>query len=180
MTRFVFLIILGLASAVSAQEVKSGKTQFAIIPTGDVVLAVAAQPDCPLRLENPRLLYNIATKRPEYDYDVRNAGKKNITGYITEMWRANGTGGTLSVPKTDKPELILPGTSIRSNEYDLAEFVPYTKEMREQMKIGKETRILILLVVREVWYSDGTKFDASKDVERIRAYFEKLGDAYDN
>ena len=154
----------------------TAKPTYVLIPTGDVVLAVASQPDCPLRLDNPRLLFNLTKGQLEYDYDLRNVGKKSIASFVTEIWRLNGTGGTLHDYRNDKRRLLRPGARFLSDEYKDATFVPYTDDVRTKFKIGDHTRMLILLVVREVWFRDGTKYDANKDVDRIRAFFEKLGD----
>jgi hypothetical protein len=177
MQKLVLIVALFAVSSVFGQEKPSAKPSYVVIPTGDVVLAVASQPDCPLRIDNSRLLYNVTSNRLEYEYDIRNEGKKVISGFLTEAWHLNGTGGTLHDDWNDKRQLLLPGQSFRSDEYKDSTFVPYTKEIREKLKIGKETRMLILLVVREVWFGDGTKYDGNKDVDMIKGLFEKLGDS---
>lgn len=177
MRKLLFVITLFAVSSALGQDQLPARASYVVVPTGDVVLAVASQPDCPLRLDNARLLYNVTSNRLEYDYDIRNDGKKSIARFITEAWHLNGSGGTLHDDWNDKRQLLLSGQAFRSEEYKDSKFVPYTKEMREKFKIGKETRMLILLVVREVLFSDGTEYDGNEDVERIRGLFEKLGDS---
>ncbi len=179
MQKFVLIVMLLAVSSVLGHEKPSAKPSYVVIPPGDVVLAVASQPDCPLRIDNSRLLFNLTSNRLEYEYGIRNEGKKSISGYLTEAWHLNGTGGTLQDDWNDRHALLLPGQSFRSEEYKDSKFVPYTKEIREKFKIGKETRTLILLVVREVWFSDGTKYDGNKDVDKIKGLFDKLGESSD-
>ena len=174
--RLGFIFILVAVSAVWGQETTKSKPTYVLIPPGDVILSVASQPDCPLRLENSRLLFNLAKNQIEYDYDLRNVGRKSIVHVVTEAWRLNGTGGTLSDHWSDKHQLLRPKQIFRSDEYRNSVFVPYTAQIRERFKIGEHTRMLILLVVREVWFKDGTTFDANEDVDRIKALFDKLGE----
>ena len=176
MRTILFLLLFIFTTNAAAQSVKQERDKFSIIPWGDVLLTVAAQPDCPLHLENPKLLWNVSQRRLEYSYDVRNSGKKAIYHFVTEAWRINGTGGTLHDNRNDKKRLLRRGQTFLDDEYLKAEFVPFTAQMRESFKIGKETKMIIVLVVREVYFTDGTSFDGNKDVDRIKALFDKLGD----
>jgi hypothetical protein len=167
---------LTFVTNVGAQTAKQEKDKFSIIPWGDVLLTVAAQPDCPLRLENPKLIWNVSQRRLEYSYDVRNSGKKAIYHFVTEAWKIDGTGGTLHDDRNDKKRILRSGTTFFDEEYVNAEFVPFSEQMRNSFKIGKETKMMIVLMVREVHFTDGTSFDGNKDVDRIKALFDKLGD----
>lgn len=175
-TKFLLLVLLFAFSAtIYAQEKpKQEKPRYAVIPPTDVMLTIAAQPDSPLQLENARLLYNLSTKHISYSYDLRNRGIKPIVGYISEAWRLNGTGGTLSNDWSDTNSILLSGQT-SPDDLDEKQIVPLTKELREELKLRSEMKMLIVLVVRDVFFADGSKYDGNKATDALMKYFEKIG-----
>jgi hypothetical protein len=173
--KFLFLVIV-LSLSIQAQEnAKQEKPRYAVIPPTDVMLTVAVQPDSPLQIENAKLLYNLSTKRISYSYDLRNRGTKPIVGYISEAWRINGTGGTLSNDWSDSNSILLSG-QVAPDDLDEKQIVPLTKELRDELKLSSEMKMLIVLVVRDVFFADGSKYDGNKTTDALVKYFEKVGD----
>lgn len=65
----LLMLLVGLVNGANAQSSeKQEKPRYAVIPPMDVMVTVASQPDCPLQLENVRLLYNLNTKRFNYQW----------------------------------------------------------------------------------------------------------------
>ncbi len=170
------LLVVFLSIAIQAQgNAKQEKPRYAVIPPADVMLTIAAQPDCPLQLENARLLYDLSTKRIVYSYDLRNRGTKPIVGYISEAWRLNGTGGTLSNDWSDSNSILLSG-QVSPDDLDEKQIVPLTKELRDELKLRSEMKMLIVLVVRDVFFADGSEYDGNNATNALTKYFEKIGD----
>ena len=117
------LIIVGVfcltAVTSPAQRPTATDVSYVIVPAQDVFLAVAAQPDCPLRIEEAQLLMPVDQSRLRYRYKLSNKGDKPIHYFTVVAWNAEGAGGTLSGPPpwdgriTDR--LLYPGESVRWN-----------------------------------------------------------------
>ena len=174
------LMLMVLVHGANAQpSEKQDKPRYALIPPVDVMLTVASQPDCPLQLENVRLLYNLNTKRLTYQWDIRNRGTKPIVGFQVAAWNANGTGGTLTNDWENKNEILMPGQAIADTDVTEKQLVPLTMELRDQLKLNGKLRMMTVLVVRYVDFLDGSKFTDLKIDRALTDYLEKYGDCMD-
>ena len=182
--RFALVALLfGLSHVAQAQQTENlGKPRYAVIPPADVLLAIATRPDCPLQLENGRLLYNLNSNRFEYQYDFRNRGTKPIVDFNVEAWFANGTGGTLTNSWKETNQTLMPG-QVQTDGVDEKQIVPLSQKLRDKLELRGEMRMVIVLVVREVIFTDGTIYKGAKTSEALIKYFETLngfGDKEDN
>ncbi len=148
------------------------------VPT-DILLTVASQPDCPLQLENARLLYDLNTKRLDYQWAFRNRGTKPIVGFQSEALFANGTGGTLTNDWEHKNEILISGQAITDTHIEEKQIVPLTKELRDQLKLNGKMRMVIVLVVRYVHFSDGSQYKDLDTDAALMDFFGKYGDCID-
>jgi hypothetical protein len=171
----LFMLLLSISVVVHAQSEKSSKALFAAIPPSDILLAVASQPNCPLHLEDARLLYNVNTKRLEYEYGFRNGGNKPIVGFQVSAWLANGTGGSLTNDWEDKHETLMPGQMIVDTDVSNDQIVPLTDQIRANLELTGKMRMVIVLFVPSVNFSDGSEFDDSKTGLFLLDYFKRCG-----
>ena len=173
------LFVIAFSLSVHAQEnAKQEKSRYAVIPATDVMLMVASQTDCPLQLENTRLLYNIDKKRLTYQWDFRNRGTKPIVGFTVDAWHAIGSGGSLTNSWEDKNEVLMPGEVVK-DDLDEKQIVPLTKEMREQLKLNGKMKMFIILVVRYVDFNDDTLYNGVKTSDVLSDYLQKYGESID-
>jgi hypothetical protein len=176
----LLMLLVGFVHAANAQSnEKQEKPRYAVIPPTDIMLTIASQPDCPLQLENVRLLYNLNTKRLNYQWDFRNRGTKPIVGFQVAAWFANGTGGTLTNDWEDKNEVLLPGQFIAETDITEKQIVPLTKELRDQLKLNGKMRMIIVLDVRYVDFLDGSQYKDLKTDSALTDFLEKYGDCID-
>ena len=174
------LLVVFFCISIQAQENNQQKAQYGIIPSTDVMLMVASQTDCPLQLENVRLLYKLDTKQIAYQWDIRNRGAKPIASFLIDAWWADGTGGSLinlsrvilTNSLTNKNEVLMPGEFIR-DDLDEKQIVPLTKELREQLKFSAEMKTFIILVVRYANFSDGTQYNGVSASNALAKFLEK-------
>lgn len=173
--RFVLIVcqLCLLTATVSAQAAKTDN-QYVIAPGEHIFLAVAAQPDCPLRIEDAQLLIPVGDGRAEYRYKLTNKGNKPINYFTVVAWTAEGTGGTLGGPPpwdgrvTDR--LLYPGESVRVSRDDVA-VVPFNATVREKVSFNGKLQTLIVLLVDQITFGDGTKYNFEPASKSLIDYF---------
>ena len=172
------LIIVGLlclsVATVSAQRPTAVDVSYVVVPAQDVFLAVAAQPDCPLRIEEAQLLMSVDKGRGHYRYKLSNKGDKPIHYFTVVAWNAEGTGGTLSGPPpwdgriTDR--LLYPGESVQVGQSDLP-IVPLNSTLREKLKLSGKLQTVVILLVDHITFADGSEYDARAASKSLIDFF---------
>jgi hypothetical protein len=172
------LIIVGIlcwsAATVSAQRPTAVDGSYVIAPPQDLFLAVAAQSDCPLRIEEAQLLIPVGKGRAHYRYKLLNKGDKPINYFTVVAWTAKGTGGTLSGPPPwdgrITGRLLHPGESVQVGQSDLP-IVPLTSALREKTKLSGKLQTVIILLVDHITFADGSKYDAQATSKSLVDFF---------
>lgn len=172
------LIIVGVfcltAVTAPAQRPTATDVSYVIVPAQDVFLAVAAQPDCPLRIEEAQLLMPVDQGRENYRYKLSNKGDKPIHYFTVVAWNAEGAGGTLGGPPpwdgriTDR--LLYPGESVQAGQYDLP-IVPLNSTLREKLKLSGKLQTVIILLVDHITFADGSEYDARAASKSLIDFF---------
>lgn len=176
-TRLLLLIGVALVAsfAVTGQQQPSVKTQLYFpVPAESVLLTVASQPDCPLKIEDAKLLASTeGSLRQLYDYRVNNTGTKPIASYTLAVWTAEGTGSTLTPTKLDVP--LYPGgrSELVSSRRDI-QVVPVTEQLLQKQKLNAPLRIVAVLMIQTVHFSDGSFYTANDLSSSLEEYFLKL------
>lgn len=154
----------------SQAKIRPAKPMYSPIPTEDLFVVVLSQPDSPLRVENARLLLNLQSNRVEYFWDVRNISKKSVSGYQVEEWWINGTGGTMTtILKTP-----LPKGRVAPETVSTKQIIPLTNELREKLKEEAGMSRLVIFVVKDVEFTDGSRFDGSGTSNNVLNYFRNV------
>jgi hypothetical protein len=148
-------------------------TEKYVVPLPEtVLLAVAAQPDCPLQLEQPRLLLGVTPRtQPEFEFKARNIGAKSIVRYTVSFWSSNMTGGTLAAGRSLE-RALLPGEVLSAFTKD-GEIIPLTKETRAELKLNGKMQMIVVLMIDKVVFGDGTTYNAETTSKALGEFFEK-------
>ena len=164
MKLLIIVCVMSLsATSALAQESKLLENSYIVAPPQEVFLAVAAQPDCPLRIEEAQLLMPVGKGRVRYQYKLSNKGAKPINYFTVVAWSADGTGGTLNGPPpwdgrvTDR--LLQPEESIWVGKDEHA-IVAIDSAVREKLKLSGKLQTLVILLVDQITFADGSKYDA--------------------
>ncbi|HXM36113.1 MAG TPA: hypothetical protein VN920_13055 [Pyrinomonadaceae bacterium] len=133
-----------------------------------------------MKIENARLLLNVdPTKPPISQYRLRNGGTKPIHYFTIVAWSSNGTGGTLgNVPPWDgriTNRLLMPGQIVPTvkRNYD-PEIVPLTSDLREKLGLTGPLKLIVVLLVDQITFSDGSTYSNVKSSKALLDYFETL------
>src|SRR5687768_14306572 len=89
MKSLLIATVLSLSAVpASAQVSQNVDSSYVIVPSQSVFLAVAAQADCPLRIEVAQLLTPVSKGRAQYRYKLFNRGNKPIRYFTVVAWNA--------------------------------------------------------------------------------------------
>jgi hypothetical protein len=167
------LIALLIASVQfsGSQGTKVQKETCFLMPSTDLLLVVANQPDCPIEFVNAHCVAFLDGGGRDV-YQIRNRSSKAIKGYTIAIVSSEGTEAEHSVSITDPHHYFLP-EQIRPKsleEYAL-EIVPLTDEMRSKYNLKRKLRAIKIFIVVEVRFSDGSVYDSGPTYASLKAFF---------
>lgn len=169
---FLYFVCFSVNSSITAQQ---GENRYVVVPSEYALLVVASQPDSPLKIESAQLLK--ATRRGGwYAVHLRNQGMKPIRTFTLVAWNllSDGgvTGGTIGLGR-DLDEPLMPG---RTFNFDCpGKVIPLTDELREKLQLRGPMKAVVVLMVQEVMFADGSSFSDEATSKALVDQFEKLG-----
>ena len=158
----------GQQNAVNTQQRE--RTRYVAIPSENALLVIAAQPDCPLVIEDARLFGRIGGG-DGVSYQVRNRGTKPIRTYTLAMRYSVSTGWS-GAGMEDGNALIMPGQTFRQD--CPGDVVPLTDELRDRLRLRGAMKAVAVLMVEKVVFADGTTYSDEATSRSLQAYFEGL------
>jgi hypothetical protein len=168
--KIVLLIVTlsGFAGSASAQFVESKKQKFAVVPPEQVLLAVMPQPDCPIQFEKVRFLASVDGGGAGISFVVRNVGSKSIREFTV-----GGADWTMNWSEKFTKKLLLPGETAFDRNKEI-EIVPLTDDLRARLKLKGPMRAILVVMVIDVEYSDGTSYSVRDVYKALKQYSENL------
>lgn len=171
--RYIFLCLLCACIVITAsgqQRDSQDDHRFVVMPSDQGLLLIASQPDCPLKVEDAKLLVNMRGLEVN-SFELRNRGAKPIRAYTIAAIGTSEWGWEAS----DPAHYIMPGqTAPPLGPQDSRDkIVPLTKELREKLKLQGPMKGIQALIVVRVEYADGSVFE-EKGYESQQEYFQKL------
>ena len=155
-------------SGQAKQEVK----RYVIAPSENTLLVVAAQPGCPLALDDARALLNTDHSWDfRFAYRLRNTGTKPIRRFSLMFWTSESTGGTLTPRDSGAPDIYPGATVVVEPNSSEAEVIPVTKELKEKMRLGQPMKMVVVLLVTSIEFTDGTMFSGEQTFQLLKQYF---------
>ena len=165
-----FIISILLTAVASGQERKNATKAAVAVPPEIISPVVAYQPDCPLRIEDVKLLQFVEGGGTSQFLKVRNTGTKPIRSYTIGTWNSVGTGNEVERPL---PNNLLPG-EVSIPEGNEVEVVPLTKGLRDQLSLHGDMQALVVFIVVRVQFADGSVYDAAPLYNALKAHLNKL------
>ena len=171
------VICFWVAGGVGAQE-RLEKRKIVTPPNDTYLMAVASQPDCPIQIENAKLQFAVAGGSSwGASYRLRNAGTRPLTirSITLAMWTVSGVGATWQELIEDSQKPVLPRALIPIRQFNSkTETVPLTDEIRDQMKLRGPLRAVVVLLVEQIKFSDGSVYSDEATSKALQSYFQNV------
>src|SRR6266542_6948631 len=156
----------------------SEEPKFVISPSDTYLLAVISHPDCPIQIENAKLLLFIGRGcNWGASHQLRNVGTKplRIHSITLSMWTAQGVGATWEDLSQDSEKAVSPGELIPIREDDRKiEIVPLTDEIRDKLRLRGPLRAVVVLMIEQVRFSDGSVYSDERTSKALKSYFQEI------
>jgi hypothetical protein len=158
------LLLLGvffLSAGTIFPQPSGERIKFIVPPPTDYVLTILSQPECPIRIENPKLLLAVGFGNWGASFQLRNAAPKalEVQSITFSMWGSGGAGQTWEELAADKYKTVSTGQLITMQEPSRRpEVVPITDEIRRKMKLSGELKAVVVLMIEQIRFSDGTMY----------------------
>jgi len=169
--RLVLLATLfALASGASGQD-KSGVQRYVVVPPENVLLVTASQPGCPVEITNAKLLNPVdGRRRAAFVYELRNRGVKPIRFVSVYALNSDATGGGPLYNGHVMKRPLMPGQTLLVGAKEL-EVTALTTELRARLKLTNGMRVVVVLLVKSVEYTDQTVFSDPTTIKALDDYF---------
>ncbi len=177
---FARIILLSLicflgVDGVRAQQRKEDR-KFIVAPKDVFLLTVASQPDCPVQIENAKLLFFIGPgSNWGANYRLRNVGTKplRIQSITLSIWTATGIRSTWQELPQD--EYISPAQVIKTKEDPRKiEIVPLTDAIRDRLKLRGPLKAIVVMMIEQVKFLDGSVYSAESVSKDLQSYFSTI------
>jgi hypothetical protein len=173
---FFCLLFFSVGGNVCAQQ--HSERKFIIPPNDIYLLTVASQADCPIQIENATLLFFIGPgSNWGARFRLRNVAAKpvRIQSITLSMRTALGVGSTWQESVQDTEKSVLPGELLTMREDDpKIEIVPLTDEIRDKLKLHGPLHAVVVLMVQQVNFSDGSVYSDERTSKALQSYFEAI------
>ncbi|MBA2493243.1 MAG: hypothetical protein H0V31_00935 [Acidobacteria bacterium] len=168
----IFCLICICAMSIIAQKpVEPTKEQFVEVPREIILPTIAVQPGCPLQFEKVVVLDGVGGGGIT-SYKLRNIGTKPIRRFTV----ANSFGSVFTW-QMNSGELVMPGQLVPQLEDNRRETVPLTDELRKKLGMKNSMRGMVVFMVVNIEFSDGTKYNDEKTFKAMQGLFDDLDEA---
>lgn len=162
-------ILLAFACSTTAQQLPSPTSQkFVIVPPEQVLMTVMSQPECSIQFEQVRFLASVEGGGASASFVVHNNGVKPIREFTI-----GGPDWTMTWSERFTKKLLMPGERAFEGKNDV-EIVRLTDELRHKLELNGPMKAILVVMVIEVKYADGTTYDARPAHQALRKYSEGL------
>ena len=141
------------------------KAKFVRVPIDQVLITAAAQPDCPIEFDQLQYLEGVDGEGYSPGFTVRNRSNKPIKDFTV-----GGPDWTMSWSEKFTHKVLLPGERAFDGGSDI-DIVELTDLLREKLKLKGPMKAVVVVMVVQVKYADGTVYDASQAYNALGAYY---------
>lgn len=182
MTKVALLLLLLCPPCLTAQGKTghAGEARYVTLPRERILMVVANQPDCPLKIEDASFLLRLDQPGSAQRYRVRNVSNKPIRLFTLVSWSIGGAGGTLPITFDGSRGPLNPGETFESTSGGGFEVVPFTAEVRAKLERergfnpGAGMKNLFILLVDQVYFADGTVYRDQDTSQAVQKYLDRF------
>jgi hypothetical protein len=158
---FLAILIITTGGAMAQQRPK-----YEIVPDDTVLLAIASQANCPLKIENASFLKRVDQPGLLIKYRLRNVSNKPIS-FISVMIQ-NSSSSFMPLGRLGK---LLPNQSLDSPKLGIDYDLVNSKSVRKPEAPGQRLKTLYILLVEKVEFTDGTTYEDTRTENALFRFF---------
>ena len=176
MMKRYFLILCSSYICIASVFGQNGESKYVEAPREIVLQVIAVQPGCPIKFEDVRHFVGVEGGGSN-SYQLRNIGTKPIRSITVAS-----TTGAINTYSREKGVLVMPGQLVPDlipvcKGCGEREVIPLTNELREKLKLKGTMQTIIVLMITNVEFIDGTKYNDEKTFNALNNLLEEAGEA---
>jgi hypothetical protein len=159
------ILIVTTGVAMSQQRPK-----YETVPDHTVLLAIASQANCPLKIESATFLRRVDQPGELIKYRVRNVSNKPIS-FISVMIQNSSSSSENFMP-LGRSGRLLPNEMLDSARFGIDyDLVSASKSVPKPATSDEALKTLYILLVEKVEFTDGTTYDDTRTLEAAFRFF---------
>lgn len=172
---FVLFVVCTGVGFGQQPSIKSEKEIFVVAPVESALLTIASQPDCPVQIEDAKFLTEVNSSRYKVLYELRNKSSKPISDVNVVALSTRGIDGSILHPWMETDDILMPGQITAGYKGKLPwQVLPLTNEIKRKLILNGNRQEVIVLIVQDVIFADGSKYSDEKSSEYLRNIFDEM------
>lgn len=141
------------------------------ISPNEILPVIVFQQDSPIKIDN-FFVTKDACKLIETDYQVSNISDKSVTSYQIARWYSDNTGYIGEGVMPENGIALKPQQSIKT-------YSGTSEQTKYSGSNSKELKLIVFIMVTEVTFSDGSKYEAKEAFIKLRRHLLLFETTYD-
>jgi hypothetical protein len=169
--KWFFVVLLFATLSIAQTSQKSGQNLYVQSPRTIALPVVAVQPNCPLGFEEVGFFEGL-DGGGFVSYRLRNIGTKPIRAFAV----GTSSGAEYSLPR-ELGRIVMPGELVTEPDGERNNIIPITNDIRKRLKFDGPMRTIVILMVVNAEFTDGTSFNDEAVYRGMTTFTNKLDDA---
>lgn len=166
-----YLAMVSILLVATGTGRSQGKSKYETVPNHVVLVAIASQANCPLKIEDAIFLKRVDQRGVLFKYRLRNVSNKPIEWVSVTIRYSSGSGGN-STPMPRVKKVLLPNETLEavSEPIDYEIVGVYKPDQKTSSSEGLKN--LCILLVDKVLFTDGSVYEDAKTLDALDRFLE--------
>jgi hypothetical protein len=166
-----YLVMVSILLVATGTGQSQGKSKYETVPNHVVLVAIAFQANCPLKIEDATFLKRVDQPGGMIKYRLRNVSNKPIEWVSVTIRHWSGSGGN-STPMPRVKKVLLPNETLEaaSEPIDYEIVAVYKSDQKPSSR--EEMKTLCILLVDKVLFTDGSVYEDSETLDALDRFLE--------
>jgi hypothetical protein len=181
LTTLFWLTCICVTSVLAQETQQTRKIQYVEVPREIILPVIAVQPNCPIKFEDVRYVAGVEGGFSD-SFQLRNIGTKPIKSVTVAS-----SAGAVNTYARETGVLAMPGQLIPKVSEEFLkcqncakdEIVPLSDNLREKLELKGQMKSIVVLMIVNIEFTDGTRYDDEKTFKGMEKLFEDLQEAAD-
>ena len=165
-----YLAMISLLVMATESAMSQGRIKYETVPDHMALVAIASQTNSPLKIEDATFLKRTDQPGGLIKYRLRNVSSKPIQ-FVSVMIQYSSGGGGNSTPMPRVKKFLLPNETLESVSEPVNYEIVGVYRPAQKSSASEELKILCILLVDKVQFTDGSVYEAPKTLDALFRFF---------
>lgn len=165
-----YLAMMSILIVATGSAMSQGRTKYETVPAHLVLVAIASQANCPLKIEDATFLKRVDEPGGLIKYRLRNVSKKPIEWVSVTIRYWSGTGGN-ATPMPRVKKVLLPNETLEAVSEPVDYEIVGVHKPEQKSSSTEELKTLCILLVDKVLFTDGSTYDDARTLDALDRFF---------